>query len=376
MRIAVCVNTLSAGGAESFCVAIAKEYKKAGHYVMVLIDAILDIKGHRLEQELKETKIPLINLNITKNRDKIILPYLYSKVFREHHIDVVHSNLEQSDTYVALSKLFYHKPLMVRTLHSKLPFSTYPHFIHKLLFGLYKVNFGCGEDMKNEYLYEDLREKIYPINNGIEVKTISDEERNFIRNKIREELNLDDDVIIGIQVGTMSPRFGGILTKGHDMTFEALSKISNNNLRLLVVGDCTSRNDSELYNQNYVHDERIIYYGISSNVNDLIIASDFALAPSRTEGLPITGMEYACLGLPIVCSSIKQFQVIYSDSVLVFENGNTEDFVTKLNLILNNISKYKQLAIAQQDNAQEIFSMKKCCLKYLDKINTLIKSCD
>ena len=372
MRIAVCVNTLSAGGAESFCVAIAKEYKSAGHYVLVLIDAILDIRGKCLEQELQEAKILLINLNITKNRDKIILPYLYSKVFRKYHIDVVHSNLEQSDTYVALSKLFYHKTLIVRTLHNKVPFSTYPHFIHKLLFGLYKINFGCGEDMRNEYMYEDLREKIYPIDNGIDVKTISDKKRNAIRKKIREELNINDDIIVGIQVGTMSPRFSGVLTKGHDMTFEALSKISNNKFRLLIVGDCTFRNASELYKQDYAHDERIIYYGISSNVNDLIIASDFAIAPSRTEGLPITGIEFACLGLPIVCSSIKQFQVIYSDSVIVFEIENIDDFVAKLKLMINNISKYKRLAITRQDKAREIFSMKKCCQKYLDKINALM----
>lgn len=371
MNIAVCINTLSAGGAETFAVDLAIKYAKSGNKVIVVVHNILDKKGVALKKSLQEEGIPFYNVEVKRTYEKLFLPYKYARIFRKHQIDVIHSHLEQTDTYTLLSKLFYTRPLLVRTLHSKLPFSKYPYWIHKLLFAAFKLNFGCGEDMVNEYKYSGLRAQLIPINNGISIDNRSIKEKESVRELYRSRHGIANTDIVFLQIGTMSPRFGGILTKGHDLSIAALNQIQVPNIKFIFVGDCTEINNSKLYNQDYASDPRIIYTGIVDNVKDYIQMSDVILAPSRTEGLPISTMECVVEGKPLICSSIKQFDIFNSPATLSFDISNPSALYNAIQLILDEYELYLKEAQCTMMRYIGEFSINKTASTYLRYISEL-----
>lgn len=371
MNIAVCVNTLSAGGAESFAVALAIEYAKMGNKVIVVVHNIVDEKGEVLKSQLEAKNITLYNADIKHSYEKLILPLKYSQIFRIHKIEIIHSHLEQTDTYVLVSKLFYRKPHLIRTLHSKLPFSKYPHCIHRLLFKSFKFNIGCGDAMVNDYYYADLRHNLIPINNGIDIDCRSNVEKAEIRKKYRALLNISHDDIVFLQVGTMSPRFGGVLTKGHDLSMAALNKIKSSRIKFIFVGNNDEASNARYYNQEFASDNRIIYTGIVGNVKDYIHTSDVIIAPSRTEGLPISTMECVVEGKPLICSSIKQFSLFYTPATLVFDITQIDSFVSCINEMVNNYSDFLKSAEQQQVDYINRFSISRTAQEYLHIIDKL-----
>lgn len=373
MRIAVCVNTLGAGGAESFAVSLAKEYKKMGNYVIFVVHAISDERGLSLSQQLTKNQIELININSNRLINKLFFAYKYAKIFKKHNIEVVHSNLEQSDTYVALSKIFYHKAFIVRTLHSKQPFSKYPYVIHKWLFDLYKMNFGCGIQMKKEYAYTKLRNSIIAIDNGIEIPHISDTEKKRIRLLIRKKYHIAEECIVFIQVGTMSPRFKNVLTKGHDFTFKAFSRIKNKNIRILFIGDNKALS-SKFYDPIYYTDSRFIFTGVVPNPIEYIIASDIILAPSRLEGLPIAILEAVSLGKPLICSSISQYNLFHNSSTLIANLPDIDDYIIKIRQMLGNLDTYTNNSIAVANLINEKYSISNTANTYMNHLKSLLQN--
>lgn len=66
--------------------------------------------------------------------------------------------------------------------------------------------------------------------------------------------------------------------------------------------------------------------------------------PSEIEGLPITLLEAASAGLPIITSDIPEHKVVVRSQALTFRSGNYIDLAAKLRYLLSNYSEYKLLA--------------------------------
>ncbi len=368
MNIAICINTLSAGGAESFVADLAIEYKKQNNQVYVVVHDILDDRGRYLEKILLSNNIVVYNANVQSFHHKLLLPYKYALFFKKKRIELIHSNLEQTDTYVLLSKIFYKKPLIIRTLHSICPFSKYPHFIHKFMFKMYDINFGCGEALRADYAYSDLRPMIHCINNGVRIPNYTKDEIIHIRNKIRNQLGIKSSELLFLQIGTMSPRFGGILTKGHDVMLKSIAKIKSDEFRVLIVGDVSRKNDSTLYDQKLVGDKRIIYVGIVPNTLEYIYASDIILAPSRTEGLPISSIEGVIADKPLICSDIEPFRKFDYDSTVYFNCEDENDLAKKIQYVVKNYSYLLKNALKNTSKYRDEFSMANTAIRYLTAI--------
>ncbi len=371
MRIAVCVNTLSAGGAEAFAAHLAIGYKKNGHSVILLVHDIRGNRGEYLYKELKDNWVQVININKNGVINKISFPFIYAKIFKEHKIEIVHSNLEQTDTYVALSKLFYRKPVLIRTLHNKLPFSKYPHWAHSLLFRSFACNVACGEQMKNDYQFKDLSSQLIAIENGVPIIEKEETLINEWRNSIRKGLGIDDKAKVLLHIGTMSPRFGGVLTKGHDIVLECLKEHKELDFIYLVVGDNSEMNNSGLYPQEIISDSRIRFTGIVSSPYPYIAAADGVLVPSRTEGLPISTLECAFLGKPILCSNIKPLEPFKCDSTRYFELDKEGDFATQLGIFLNDLDELEQNATKNSIEFMKRYSIEGTVKEYLDLIQKM-----
>lgn len=119
------------------------------------------------------------------------------------------------------------------------------------------------------------------------------------RSEKRAKLGFNDEDFVFMSTGQMSVR------KNHEVIIKALSKISDEKVKYLIVGlgglDKQLKNlAKELGLQN-----RVIFAGYRGDVKELLHAVDAYAFPSLQEGLPASLMEAMAVGLPVVCSRIR-----------------------------------------------------------------------
>ncbi len=129
------------------------------------------------------------------------------------------------------------------------------------------------------------------------------------RDRIRQELSIDDNTIVLLSVGELITR------KNHALVLDTIYRMksegligtpeSKYKLQYLIAG--RGRIQQELQ-------DRIDEYGIADcarllgfrrDVADVFAASDIYVFPSFQEGLPVALMEAMSVGLPVVCSDIR-----------------------------------------------------------------------
>lgn len=370
MNIAICVNSLSAGGAEIFAASLALEYVKRKHSVIIIVLNVLDDKGSTLESSLEAAGVKIINFHYHNKIEMILYPVRLARIFKKHKIDVIHSNLEQMDFFVMLSSFLYPRPIKIRTLHSMNAFPGFPYFIHKLLFMNFDKSVGCGVLMKKNYTIAKLRPDIYTIDNGIAITDITPSEASNIRNKIRAKLNISNNEFVFLQIGRMTPVLGA-LCKGHDFTFKAVNSLKRKDFKVIFIGDDSCKTDGNIYDQSLVNDDRLLFEGITSDPLQYIFASDAILAPSRVEGLPISTLEGVIYGKPVVCSNIEVFNILLDSSTVRMDIDNPDELADKMDDMIINYKKYHAFAKQNIEHYKNKYSIERTAGKYLSLINSI-----
>ncbi|MCD8028372.1 MAG: glycosyltransferase [Erysipelotrichaceae bacterium] len=120
---------------------------------------------------------------------------------------------------------------------------------------------------------------------------------SYKRNKVREELYLQDEFVVGLVA-----RFS--VQKNHkfllDIFYELL-KI-NLNSKLLLVGDGDLRPKIEEQIDYLNIKDKVILTGVRTDISDLLQAMDVFVMPSLYEGLPLSIVEAQASGLPCYIS--------------------------------------------------------------------------
>lgn len=160
------------------------------------------------------------------------------------------------------------------------------------------------------------------INNAINGEKFLYNEK--IRNTLRNELNLVDKFVIG-HVGRFEPQ------KNHKFLINLFYEYQklNDKAYLLLIGNGSLEDDiKELVNTLNLND-KVLFMGNISNVNDLYQVMDVFVLPSFHEGLPVVGVEAQFADLPCIFSSSITGEVQLSNDVS-FIDLSTELWIEKL----------------------------------------------
>lgn len=353
MKILLGINALSSGGAEVFTAELAVAYTKKGHDVFLVTYAgILNEKGEDLKKYLIKNNVTLIDFSL---KSKILLILYYIKLVLKLKPQLIHSNLEQTDLLLIITKLFSKKTKYFRTLHNIKVFEKYPLWVNKMLFKYYDKNIGCSHYTKTHYQIEELRELIIPIDNGVDVSRLSD----TVSFNERKSSNLNQTTFIVI--GTSQKRFGEY-QKGHDLIVEVFKEIKED-YKVIFLGNLENM---EIDFPEVKNNPNYKLIGVTSNINTYIEVSDFVLAPSRFEGLPISTIEAVCSGLPLICSDIEGFLPFTQNSTLVFENENLNDLKDKIEIAINQKDLYKSKGLINKELYIKQFDINEVGSKYLN----------
>lgn len=357
MKILIGINTLSSGGAEVFATEIAVSYLEKGNDVLfVYFGGILNKKGEDLLKNLENRGVKTIDLS---SISRLLLIFKYHKIVSQFKPDLVHSNLEQTDFLLGITKIFNRKSLYIRTLHNIKVFQKFPYLVHKFLFKLYDYNVGCSAFTKTHFEIPSLKDQIQVIDNGISISRVN--ALTVEKKQLQEQLKIQPSDIVFIMIGTSQKRFGEY-QKGHDLIFDLSDKLPSN-IKILFLGNISNiEKDFPLAWK----DSRFLFLGVQNNISNYLNISDFLLAPSRFEGLPISTIEAACFGIPLLCSDIEGFLPFDTDSTIFFNNNNKQDLLEKIIKAMDQSQVYKLLAEKNKKKYTDKFDVNNVTKKYLN----------
>ncbi len=302
-QIAFLIDGLSMGGAERLMVPILKHLSRQDFEPRV---GVLQVKeGNPMADAIRALDVPVDYLQIERLRDLSALPRLLSYL-RQHHIDLVHTQLEFSNILGNLSAKLLHLP-SVCTVHvlppSDVKAKTKLHQRAEFLF----LRLFCDRIIS---VSEDARiyhmqmagfspQKIQTIYNGIDLTEFQNHNGRD-RAVIRQEFGIPTAAKVLTTVAVLRA------PKGIEYMIRAMPGVlaREPDTYYLVVGDGPRREALLKEASKLALNERVIFAGMRKDVADLLAASDVFVLPTLTEALPTVLAEAMALRLPIVASAV------------------------------------------------------------------------
>ena len=154
------------------------------------------------------------------------------------------------------------------------------------------------------------RGKVRIVKNGIDTDIYKFDES--IRKQKRLELGIDDDTVVIGHIG----RFN--FQKNHSFLIDIFEKVYKKcpNSKLLLVGRGELEEEIRTKVEQLGLSQNVIFLGIRSDVNELLMAMDVFLFPSLFEGLGIVLIEAQAGGVMSVCSSTIPEEAILTKDVV------------------------------------------------------------
>lgn len=244
---------------------------------------------------------------------------MFKQLLKERHYDVVHLNIFQglSLYYAYLAKK---AEVAVRIAHSHNTalrqsktkwLKLLLHNAGKSLWAENATDFWACSRVAAEFMFPQsvLENKKYEfIPNGIDVEKFRF--NNKVRNQIRKDLDIEGKLVIG-NVGRLCYQ------KNQEYLLEVFAKLQTQgpDSVLLLVGEGELKAELQQQAEELGVADKVIFYGVTDKVEQLLWAMDVFAFPSRFEGLGIVVVEAQAAGLPVVCSDNVPGEALVTDLV-------------------------------------------------------------
>lgn len=177
----------------------------------------------------------------------------------------------------------------------------------------------CSESLSKIYM-EKRKLKFDFIRNGVDISKYRKAESQEEKDIVRESLGLPLQSIIFTYTGQFIERKDqGFLIDLFNNSNELKNHI------LLLLGDGPNFDAEKKKGEN---NKKILFTGNVSNVNQYLLASDYYISCSHSEGLPTSVLEALSCGLPVILSDILQHKEILEIDERIgisYKLGDSED---------------------------------------------------
>ncbi|MFS0822738.1 glycosyltransferase family 1 protein [Bacillus sp. 1P02SD] len=292
IRILQVVTIMNRGGLETMLM---------NYYRHINRDKIqFDFLVHREEEGHYDKEILALGGRIYRMPQ--IRPGNYRKYFKlldeffllHNEYKIVHSHINENSSFVlkAAKKAgvpgrIAHSHLSDLGIDLKLPFRLYARFNMKDNPSDY---FACSKNAGNWLFGKKIPKKITILNNAVNANEFKFDIN--VRKKVRKELNLEDQIIIG-HIGRFNKQ------KNHTFIIDIFQEIIKRkpNSILLLAGDGNLRTLMEKKVQKLGLSNSVRFLGVRNDISKLMQAFDVFLFPSLFEGLPVVLIEAQAAGL-------------------------------------------------------------------------------
>ncbi len=208
---------------------------------------------------------------------------------------------------------------------------------------IYSNNYFACSKLAGEYLYgKKLINKVEIINNAIALGDFEYNQKN--RCKVREELNINDEIVLG-HVGRFCEQ------KNHDFLVKIAARLKRRNVefKLLLLGDGDLKKEIEKQVSVAGITDNVIFTGVVTNVKDYLDAMDVFLLPSLYEGLPCVCIEAQANGLPCILSANITREVGLSKQVRFVDITNVDMWCDEIIGYVEKSNSMKRTMISECD---------------------------
>jgi glycosyltransferase involved in cell wall biosynthesis len=184
----------------------------------------------------------------------------------------------------------------------------------------------------------------------------------FSRELKRQNMGVSPGTLVFIMVATLFNR------KDHPTLFRAFAKAlpQLGDARLWLVGDGDQRAPLEALAASLGIAENTVFLGIRSDVIELLAASDVFVLSSHIEGIPISLIEAAFTGLPIIATELGGLAYLQRQGlpILLVKERDVTDLCNRLLEMLDN-SRRSALASSLRSSAHGLFLIQRAAEDYM-----------
>ncbi len=341
LRVIQIIDSLSVGGAEVLAVNIANELSEK------------NIESHicvtRKEGPLKKSISGRVGYLFLKRKRAFDLNafFILRKYIKENRIDIIHAH--STSFFIATCvKLMYPKVSIVWHDHfGKSEFlEQRKSKVLKLSSNFFKVIIAVNSDLKNWA-----------------IKNLNTSNVLFLKNF---PLFINKEKITNLK-GVKGKRIvhlaGYRPQKDHFNLLNAFSLFLKDNpdWTLHLIGK-NYQDDYGIEISNFLNNDElkgsVFEYGVCSDVEYILSQSDIGVLSSKSEGLPVSLLEYGLARLPVLVTNVGECsKVVLNKNGLVSPN-NSKEFARKLNSISNNLEMRKELSNDLNNEVVHSFSSK------------------
>lgn len=233
------------------------------------------------------------------------------RIIKEISPDIVHSHMAEANFFPNIIAKINKTKVIISHSHNYYP---YKSLKRKILLKLSSLSSNCHLACSKEAAIYAFGEKKYKsgdvkiLHNAFNVSEFKFDEK--IRQEYRNIYNPNNELLI-LNIGRM------VEQKNQMFLIDIFKKIVeiNKDSKLLIIGEGNLKKEIELKINNENLKDKIEILNRSDEINNIMMASDVFLFPTKFEGLGIVLVEAQMTGLPIVTSDVVPKEAVISDNI-------------------------------------------------------------
>lgn len=306
-------NELDQGGIEHVVINLMQNMdpsKVEFHFAMMsgkkgVLDSKVKKMGGRIHYFSSGKKNPL---NIYLNLKRIIQTYGPFKV--------VHSHLYFSSGYILYIAKRLGVPIRIAHAHDvykgeneNVSRKIYEYTMRKLINENATYKFGVSQEAIKHVFGNYPSKNTFILNNGINLDSYT--LNNKIRQEYRNKFNLKKNEVALCNIGRFEDQ------KDHNYLIEVFDRILkvNPNFRLILIGNGSLKNKIINKVKKLNIEKNVIFLENRNDINNILMAMDMFIMPSKYEGLPLSLIEAQASGITCVISDNITNEVKISPNV-------------------------------------------------------------
>ena len=348
MRILQVVTSLEMGGAEMLIVNMIPRLQSLGHIVdLCVFNGVETPLMQRLRRESPQTKIYALGHGVYN--PLYILKLI--KIMRNY--DIVHTHNSSPQLFVAIAKLFCSVGL-VSTEHTtsnrKRNWKWYAP-IESWMYGQY-AHVACiskvAEKKLREYIggrwldkSSDRYHRISTINNGIDVKSISEAapDAELLSLKAYRKAIL---MVAGFREA-----------KDQDTVVKALSLLDRNKFEVWFAGIGVRQNIVKHLVDTLGVSDRVRFLGLRMDIQNVLRAANMIVMSSHWEGLSLSNIEGMSAHKPFIASKVNGLREVTEGYGILFEHRDARGLAAEIEHLSKDSQYYQQVANACYERAKQ-----------------------
>ena len=339
MRILQVITSLDMGGAETLVVNLIPRLQALGNTVdLCIFNGKETPLTQRLRKESPQTKIYALGHGVYN--PLYILKLI--KIMRNY--DIVHTHNSSPQLFVAIANLFCSQKL-VSTEHTtsnrKREWRWYAS-IESWMYGQYN-HVICisqiAEDKLREYMGGVWLDKTNPkykqistINNGVDVKAISDTTPDNALLSLKEQRKA-----ILMVAGFRD-------AKDQDTVVKALGLLNNNNFEVWFAGVGIRQEIVKQLSESLGVSDRVRFLGLRTDIPNVLRAADVIVMSSHWEGLSLSNVEGMSAHKPFIASDVNGLKEVTKGYGLLFPHEDAKALAEKINRLASDETYYNEIA--------------------------------